>query len=372
MNNIEIILSTIKLKQITPLLRILVERTQVIPAYSMVLIQPTEQGIWMTVGNMESQLSCFVPGKIVKEGESGLVSAVSFFEYCRNCPVDTEISLRFSESNVYLECGSYKNKLQTLPVEQFPKLAEESDGYTFHVEEKQLKQALLGTQRSMAVNDVRPYLNGMAFVITQSSLQCVSSDGHRLATTKISTSTNGEFSENSQPVLLRKSVQVLDKILSENEKKIEVSVFETQVVFRNENMVYKVKPIEDQYPDFTKTFPDHAVTKVWLNREDFMRTLHQSLAICDNKVPVAEFSFRDEQLQVVTRNSKNEECDVLLSARLEGDDRAIWFNINYLLDALESLFAKEVKITIDEKGAMMMVGVSETGYPKHVIMSLNR
>ncbi len=370
MNNIEFVLSTTKLKQVAPLLRILVDRVQVIPAYKMILMQPAEQGVWLTTGNMESQLSCFVEGDIIRDGENGLVSK-TFFNFCQNCRSD-EISFRFSEDNVHLKGDNYKNILRTLPAEQFPLFTEESDGFNVQLEVKQLKQALLATQRAMAVNDVRPYLNGMAFVFKESSLQCVSSDGHRLATTKISTE-KGNGDEHSQPVLLRKTVQVLDKILLGNEEKIDVSVFESQVVFRSKTMVYRVKPIEDQYPDFSKTYPGPALNTAFLNREDFMVVLRQSVAIYDgNEPPVAEFSFGGEELKVVSRNSENEQTDVSLSARMEGDSRVIWFNIGYLLDALESLFTEEVKVEIDERGAMLMTEVSETDFPKHVIMSLNR
>ncbi len=373
MNNMEFVLSTARLKQVAPLLRILVDRVQVIPAYKMVLMQPEEKGVWLTTGNMESQLSCFVAGDIIREGGNGLVSK-TFFNFCQNCHAE-KISFRFSEGDVHLECGNYKNILRTLPSEQFPLLPEETAGFTVQLKVKQLKDALLATQRSMAINDVRPYLNGMAFVFKDDSLQCVSSDGHRLATSKFSTG-NGKDGDHGQPVLLRKTVQVLDKILpgnEENEETVEVTVFESQVIFRSKTMVYKVKPIEDQYPDFSRTYPGQALNTAFLDRDDFIVALRQAVAIYDgNEPPVAEFSFGGEELKVVSRNSESEQTDVSLSARLEGDSRVIWFNIQYLLDALESLSTEEVKVEIDERGGMLMTGVSEDGYPKHVIMSLNR
>ena len=72
--------------------------------------------------------------------------------------------------------------MQTLPAEDFPLVQEAPDfGPAFSVPQKSLKELINQVHFSMAVHDIRYYLNGILFVAEGKTLTVVATDGHRLA-----------------------------------------------------------------------------------------------------------------------------------------------------------------------------------------------
>ena len=78
--------------------------------------------------------------------------------------------------------GKSRFALQTLPAEDFPRLAKPAgDVAKLALPQKALRRLLGLVQYSMAQQDIRYYLNGLLVLVEGKQLRLVATDGHRLA-----------------------------------------------------------------------------------------------------------------------------------------------------------------------------------------------
>ena len=102
--------------------------------------------------------------------------------FCVRCPKGSEVTLALQEKRLQVKSGKSRFNLQTLPAEDFPRLAAaEGPATNFSVPQKLLKSQLGLVQYAMAQQDIRYYLNGLLMVIEDGQLKLVATDGHRLA-----------------------------------------------------------------------------------------------------------------------------------------------------------------------------------------------
>ena len=81
-----------------------------------------------------------------------------------------------------LKGGKSRFTLQSLPAADFPLVQEAPNfGPVFSVPQQALKALMNRVAFSMAIHDIRYYLNGILFVAEGNNLSLVATDGHRLA-----------------------------------------------------------------------------------------------------------------------------------------------------------------------------------------------
>ena len=80
-----------------------------------------------------------------------------------------------------LTAGRSKFTLATLPASQFPTIDDIDLIEKISLSEATLKELMERTSFAMAHQDVRYYLNGLLLDLRKSGLNCVATDGHRLA-----------------------------------------------------------------------------------------------------------------------------------------------------------------------------------------------
>ena len=109
---------------------------------------------------------------------------------------------------------------------------------------------------SMAIQDVRYYLNGLYLEVGSDGIVAVTTDGHRLSTNKIDLQQKGP-EKSASLIIPRKAIIELQKNLqNENDEMINISVTDNFLTIKLANKVMVSKLIEGNYPDFTKVVPE--------------------------------------------------------------------------------------------------------------------
>src|SRR5919109_1141213 len=104
----------------------------------------------------------------------------------RALPEDVEVNLQPQDKRLVVKAGRSRFSLQTLPAEDFPRLARASgDTARFTLPQKVLRRQLGLVHYAMAQQDIRYYLNGLLMVVDGGELRLVATDGHRLAFTSM-------------------------------------------------------------------------------------------------------------------------------------------------------------------------------------------
>ncbi|MCI4053190.1 DNA polymerase III subunit beta, partial [Klebsiella pneumoniae] len=109
-------------------------------------------------------------------------NAKKFQDILRALPAGALVSLDWDDSRLTLKAGKSRFALQTLPAADFPMMNVGEDiSATFSLEQERFKTMLSQVQYSMAVQDIRYYLNGLLMQVEGSQLRLVATDGHLLA-----------------------------------------------------------------------------------------------------------------------------------------------------------------------------------------------
>lgn len=104
----------------------------------------------------------------------------------------------------------------------------------------------------MANQDVRYYLNGMLLHISNSQLEIVASDGHRLALYEDQLEVPTGFE--ARIILPRKGVLELGKLLNDSEIELRIEFSSSSLRIFINDMIFSVKLVDSKYPDFSKVF----------------------------------------------------------------------------------------------------------------------
>ena len=206
----------------------IVERRHTLPILANVMLLKTGDTTQLTTSDLEIQIRT----EASLGGDSGnfstTVGARKLMDILRSMPADQMVSIESNQNKLLLKSGKSRFSLQTLPAEDFPLVQESSSfGPTFSVPQKTLKALLQQVSFSMAVHDIRYYLNGILFVAQGKQLSLVATDGHRLAFT----CANLEVDVPKQEVILpRKTVLELLRLLSDKEGDIEMQFASNQAI----------------------------------------------------------------------------------------------------------------------------------------------
>src|SRR3954464_4377278 len=160
----------------------IIERRHTLPILSNVLIDGSGETVSFLATDIEIQITARSGISGSKESRALTVGARKLLDILRALPEDAEVSLQPQDKRLLVKAGRSRFTLQTLPAEDFPKLAKAAGEATrFTLPQKALRRLLGLVQYAMAQQDIRYYLNGLLMVVDGGELKLVATDGHRLA-----------------------------------------------------------------------------------------------------------------------------------------------------------------------------------------------
>src|SRR5258706_16370391 len=160
----------------------IIERRHTLPILSNVLIDGMGESVSFLATDIEIQILARSPLSKSGEGRSLTVGARKLVDILRALPEGAEVSLQPQDKRLLVKAGKSRFTLQTLPAEDFPRLAKPvGEAARFALSQKALRRLLGLVQYAMAQQDIRYYLNGLLMVAEGGELKVVATDGHRLA-----------------------------------------------------------------------------------------------------------------------------------------------------------------------------------------------
>ena len=204
--NIQINRETL-LKPLTSVTSI-VEKRHTLPILSNLLLEAKQNKIYLTATDLEMQISLSVESNTTGDF-STTISAKKLLDICRSLPENSEINMTTNDSRITLKAAKSRFNLQTLPAADYPVMTKAvGSSTTVIIGQRQLKDLFKQVEFAMAQQDIRYYLNGLLFELSNNQLNIVGTDGHRLSFT--STELKQSY-EKKDVILPRKTVVELIK-----------------------------------------------------------------------------------------------------------------------------------------------------------------
>ncbi len=346
----------------------IVERRHTLPILANVMIRKTGSALQFTTSDLEIQIRTTAE----LDGDAGnfttTVGARKLIDILRTMPADQTVSLESSQNKLILKGGKSKFTLQTLPAEDFPLVQEAANfGPAFSVPQKTLKELLSQVSFSMAVHDIRYYLNGILFVAEGKQLSLVATDGHRLA---FSSATLDVEVPKQEVILPRKTVLEMQRLLSDTEGAIEMQFASNQAKFSFGGMEFVTKLVEGKFPDYNRVIPKNHKNAIILGRQPLLASLQRTAILTSDKVKGVRLNIDPGTLRVASNNAEQEEAVDELDIDYSGDSIEIGFNVTYLIDVLTNMEQDMVKVELSDSNSSALITIPDNHSFKYVVMPM--
>lgn len=348
----------------------IVERRHTLPILSNVLIERKDKEILYVTTDLEIQITTTTKNSTTTKEQicSITVGAKKLQEILRALPDKTQVTLETEENRLLVKAGRSRFSLQTLPIEDFPKLPENNELLEkITVQQGELKSLLLLVQYAMAQQDIRYYLNGLLLVMEENHLKAVATDGHRLGFALIPLKVSQEKKE---IILPRKTVLELTRQLNDNEEPVLIEILKNQIRFTFSNIVLVSKVVDGKFPDYNRVIPTGHQKQIEVNRLLLLQTLQRASILSNEKFRGVRLVLTTGNLRIVCSNNEQEEAQEELEVKYEGDALDIGFNISYLLDILNNVTSETVHCSFGDTNSSALFTIPNNDSFKYVVMPM--
>jgi DNA polymerase-3 subunit beta len=278
------------------------------------------------------------------------------------------VTLQQQDKKLLVRAGRSRFSLQTLPAEDFPRLAPPAgEAARFRLPQKALRRLLSLVQYSMAQQDIRYYLNGLLMVVEDASLKLVATDGHRLA---LATLALGADAARQEAIVPRKTVLELAKLLADTDDEVTVELSSTQAAFSFGAVELVSKLVDGKFPDYARVIPQSHKNRLKVAREPLRQALARAAILSNEKFRGVRWVLAEASLRIVSSNAEQEEAQEELEVQYAGEALDIGFNVNYLLDVLNNVPGAEVECLFGDASSSALITLASEKDFKYVVMPM--
>jgi len=343
-----------------------VERKQTMPILSNILIEKENGKIRLTATDLEIQITNII--ETDDDSSAAItVGGKKLQDILRILPDQSKISIEVKENKAQIKSNKSRFNLQTLPAQDFPKLSNQlQNSNKITLSQNALKSLLGSIQYAMAQQDVRYYLNGVLLGVEGNKLKAVATDGHRLAYNAITI----EADLAKQEIIIpRKAVMELAKLLADDDSAIELEFSDQQLKTSFSGIQLITKLIEGKFPDYQRVIPDYS-NHLSMNRTLVQQALQRAAILSNEKFRGVRFVLTEKNLSVISSNSEQEEAQVEIETDYHGEAIDIGFNVNYLLDGLNSINSEQAIFSFGSPNSSILITSPDNQEFRYVVMPM--
>lgn len=337
-----------------------------LPILSNVLLQAGEDSLTLTSTDLDVTISAKVGATVKNAGDitlpaKRLNAIVSRVE-------SPELDLEVKENICSIEAGASAFRLHGLPVDEFPP-GPKVEGEAITLEQGRLRFMLRYTSYAVSTEETRYVLNGILFSFGKEKLALVATDGRRLALVEESIE-----APEGRCIVPSKAINELGRLLGDRGK-VTLRHTENQASFalfkegeEEASVNLTTKLIDGTYPNYQQVIPKDSKETATLEREEFLAALRRAEIMTSDKSSSVKLELGENKLLITANTPEVGEAKESLAVSHEGEDMAIAFNPQYLIDSLRVLEEDEVVLALTDE---LSPGVLRTSSPfKYVIMPM--
>ncbi|HEX9395175.1 MAG TPA: DNA polymerase III subunit beta [Burkholderiales bacterium] len=346
----------------------IIERRHTLPILSNVLIDGMGNSVSFLATDIEIQILARSPLAKTGEARSLTVGARKLVDILRALPEGAEVTLQPQDKRLLVKAGKSRFTLQTLPAEDFPRLAKPAgEAAKFSISQKAFRRLIGLVQYAMAQQDIRYYLNGLLMVAEGGELKVVATDGHRLAYASLEI---GGKLPRQEVIVPRKTVLELAKLLGDSDDEVKVELAPTQAAFSFGAIELVSKLIDGKFPDYTRVIPTGHKNKLLVGREALRQALQRAAILSNEKFRGVRWVLTDGSLKIISSNAEQEEAQEEVEVKYAGDALDIGFNVNYLLDVLNNVAGAEIECAFGDSASSALISYGTEKDFKYVVMPM--
>ncbi|MEK7112387.1 MAG: DNA polymerase III subunit beta [Patescibacteria group bacterium] len=312
-----------------------------LPVLGNILLRGKKNKLLISSTNLEVSVSSFIGAKIEKEGEITIPGRV-ITEIVSNLPQET-LDLEVEKEQLKIKASNFESSLSGMNASDFPSVPDsiKKEG-AIVLPKATFLDALSQVIFATSVDETRPILTGVLFVFEKDLLTLVATDGFRLSQKKLQIKSK---EKDERLVLPRGVLGELSRFSEEDEFLLSVNKKENQVLFGAEDTVISSRTLQGDFPAYEKIIPKERTTKVYLDKEDFLRAVKLASVFAKESANIVKVTTGKGRIEIVAESSTSGTQKTKVEAKIEGNEEMeISFNYRFLEEFLHATKGEEVNI----------------------------
>lgn len=327
-----------------------VERRNTIPVLSNLLLDGSDAGTLRVTGTDLDVMASVDSGLNFDAMEVGgvTVPAALLADILRKLPPKAEVSLRQASrgGQMIVASGRSRFTLQTMPGEDWPKLANRGDqAVTFDMPAAKLGAMLATVAFAMSTEETRYYLNGAYLHATSAGsegrLVTVATDGHRLGRATLA-APDGAGETLPGVIIPRKTVTLAMKALKAAgpDATVSLAVSENIITLGMGPVVLSSKVIDGTFPDYVRVIPEANANQWRVDVAPLLAATERVSIISSERGRAVKMAWTRDTVELTVNNpDQGEGQDAVSVEGADGEDVTIGFNSRYLGEMLAQIQA---------------------------------
>lgn len=315
-----------------------------LPILNNVLLITDKGRLKISATNLETGVNLWLGANVEKEGQLAVPARI-LTEFVTSLPTD-KVNLEVKESQLFLNCGSFKASFNGLPPAEFPQIPTLKGRAEIKFEGEALAEVINQVAFAAAADETRPVLSGVLLTVKNNRLTLVATDGYRLSVKTFKKAGKKKPAWNKIKefkkglvVPARTLTEVARAINDAENKECQLSVTPqaNQAIFALPEAEIVSRLLEGSFPDWEKILPEESTTKLTLDLEPVLRAVRMAAVFARESANIVRFEAAKDTLKVAANTAQVGQNVSTLEAETEGKQVKIAFNSRYLLDFLNAL-----------------------------------
>lgn len=326
----------------------------------------------LTATDMEIGIRVDVPGIEVEQPGSAVIPVSRFGAILRES-TDEKLVIETTDQGTSVQGQHSQFKLPGNNPDEFPAVATFDESDYFEVSSQVFKALIRRTIFATDTESSRYALGGILLEMEDDKIVAVGTDGRRLAKMEGPLKRAGNpTAMESMTIVPTRSMQMVERMLADDDSAISLAVRSNDVLVRNEHGVVYTRLVEGRFPKWREVFPDreHAV-KIDITVGPLFSALRQAAIVASEDSRGVDFTFGGGSLVMNITTADIGQSRVEIPISYEGEPITTTLDHRYVGDFLKVLDHQMVVQFDMESGDRATLCTTDDGYG-YVIMPLSR
>lgn len=319
-----------------------------VPALAGIKFDLTKEGLTLTASDNDITIRSFIKNddnmNIIEEG-SIIIQGRYILDIVRKLP-DKMINLEvFDELKVIISTENSEYNLNGINKNEYPNINLEENKNPVLINSKTFKELVNQTAFAASTDEARPQLTGLNFKIIGDILECNCTDSYRLARKVLKLKENSEIDYNI--VIPSKNIVEFSKLLTDDDKDIELHIFNNKILFKYENTLFQSRLINGTFPNTSNLLPKESFLKIIVKVNDLYDVIDRvSILTSDKEKNVVTLETTGNSLTMKSSSAEIGRVEEkMLIEKDKEEDIKISFSARYVMEALKVLDKEECEIS---------------------------
>ena len=327
-----------------------------IPILTGIKFDLKEEGLYLSASDTDISIRCLIQkDKIIEVGELGsiVIGGKYIVEIVKKLP-NMDITIEVMDGyKMIVSTDNTEFSLNGINPNEFPNLDLEETKEPIILQTNLFKKIINQTFFATSQNESRPLLTGINFRIDNNIMEVIATDSYRLSKKNVELDNNLDNAINI--VIPGKNLLELSKIIDDDDKFIEVHIFDNKILFKYKNILFLSRLLSGTYPATSSIIPDSFNVSVKCSCSGLFEMIDRaSLLTSDRDKNTIKLKLSSNELVISSNSPEIGKVEEKMSVE-SGDEISISFSSKYMLDSIKSFETEDITLYMNNDSSPIII-----------------